>query len=375
MNRLMWTLPVALTALGIAGGGLLVWAGGSEPARAAVETGLPVVTVVRVQPGPIALTVRGTGAIEPDAEVQLAAQVGGPVVWTAPDLRIGRSVEAGETLARLDTTAYEASVAEARSRVASAEQALRLEVGRGDVVQLEQRLIGAETTELAQRVPQLASATADLDAARANLAKAERDLAQTRIRAPFDGLLVAETLEKGAYVGTGATVGRVVGTERMRVELPVSRRAAEQLRVPGFNDDVGSPAVVRVPGAEGQRQATIVGFTGEVDASTRSVTLLVELENPLDVAFGPVVVPGTFVEVEMLGRAVEKAVRLPSSILEDGGTVWVVDAEGRLERVPVEVVWRDGDEVVVRGLGAESVVIRSHSAPLRGAAVQVEVAS
>ena len=374
MKRLTWTLPMLLAAIGVVGGAALVATGSSEPARAAVDAAGLTVTVMTVQAGDVPVAVHGTGVVEPAQEVQLASRVAGPVVWTADDLRPGRAVSEGETLARIDPTAFEASVADARSTVASAEEALALEDGKGRVATLEQELIGGEVTELARRGPQRASAQAKLAAAEATLAKAERDLSNTRIRVPFDGLLVEESVERGSYLGTGSAVGRIVGSETMWVELPVSAAKANQLQIPGYNAGEPSAAELRLVGTDGVREGEVVGLAGEVDATTRSVTVLVAIEQPLDPAYGPVMLPGSFVDVTVAGRGMPESVRLPNDALQDASSVWTVTQEGTLSRVPVEVLWRDGESVVVAGLpGTTHVVVDSSGPLLEGAVAHVEV--
>lgn len=374
MNRMAWTLPVLLAALGVVGGVVLVATGTSEPARAAVETPPLSVRVLPVEAGPVPVTVHGTGVVQPAQEVQLAARVAGPVVWTADDLRPGRLVTEGETLARIDPTAFEATVADARSNVASARESLALEEGRARVAGLEQELIGGEVSDLARRAPQQESAAAKLSAAQANLAKAERDLANTRIRAPFEGLLVEESVERGSYLGTGTSVGRIVGSEQMWVELPMAPAKAGQLQIPGYNATEGSAADVRVVGSVGVREGMVAGLAGEIDTATRSVTVLVAIDAPLDAGLGPVVLPGSFVDVTVVGRNLDDAVRLPSAALHDASTVWTVDPERTLARVPVEVLWRDDDSVVVGGLPDPAQVVLDSSGPLLdGAVVHVEV--
>ncbi|MEM6929893.1 MAG: efflux RND transporter periplasmic adaptor subunit, partial [Myxococcota bacterium] len=332
------------------------------------------VTVLDVASGDVPVSVQSTGTVEPAREVQLAARVSGPVVWTADDLRPGRRVDEGEVLARIDPTSFEASVADARSSVASAEEALALEASKGQVANLEQQLIGGEVSELASRAPQRASAEAQLSAARANLAKAERDLANTRIRAPFDGLVVEESVERGSYLGTGTSVGRLVGSETLWVELPMAPTKAGQLSIPGYNATQASPAQLSLVGGDGSREGYVVGIAGEIDATTRSVTVLVAVDAPLDASRGPVLLPGSFVNVTVAGRSLPDAVRLPGDALHDGSTVWTVTNEGTLSRAAVDVRWRERDSLVVSGLGERARVVVDSTGPLiEGAVAHVEV--
>ena len=81
--------------------------------------------------------------------------------------------------------------------------------------------------------------------------------------------------------------------------------------------------------------------------------------------------PGDFVTVEIEEPPLERVVRLPSSALDAGGRVLVLDAEERLEERPVTLLRRQGDDVLVRApdLAGRSVV--AERTPLLGAGIKV----
>ena len=57
---------------------------------------------------------------------------------------------------------------------------------------------------------------------------------------------------------------------------------------------------------------------------------------------------GLFVEAEIAGRELAGVFVLPAAAVRDGDTVYVVDAEDRLQGRSVEVVRRDRERAVVR---------------------------
>ncbi len=56
------------------------------------------------------------------------------------------------------------------------------------------------------RIEDIAISHADLEAARAKVAQAERQLGDAELKSPSDGIILTRVLEPGAIVGTGATV-------------------------------------------------------------------------------------------------------------------------------------------------------------------------
>ena len=81
--------------------------------------------------------------------------------------------------------------------------------------------------------------------------------------------------------------------------------------------------------------------------------------------------PGDFVTVRIEEPPLEQVVRLPASSLGPDGNVLVLDEENRLETLPVTVMRRQGDDILVRGdalPGARVVVERT---PLLGEGIKV----
>ena len=66
----------------------------------------PFVETAGVTAGSGAIPVRGAGIVKPSAEIDLAPQVGGRVVWVDPGFRSGGRVEAGQVMFRIDEADY-----------------------------------------------------------------------------------------------------------------------------------------------------------------------------------------------------------------------------------------------------------------------------
>ena len=81
--------------------------------------------------------------------------------------------------------------------------------------------------------------------------------------------------------------------------------------------------------------------------------------------------PGDFVTVEVTEPPLNYVIRLPSSALDAAGEVLILGEEDRLQVRPVQLLRRQGDDVLVRApdlLGAEIVAQRS---PLLGVGIKV----
>lgn len=362
-------MPAGIVLGALLCGGALAMSRPSSPARTAEAPQRTAVTVVGVERGAVPLQLTVVGEVAAARDVPLASEVSGPLVWVAEGLHAGQAVRANEVVARIDPVPYQAQVAAAEATLADARQALALEVGSGSVAALEARLVGpvpGADEALVRREPQRAAAEAAVRSAEAALADARRQLDRTRLRAPFDALLAEESLDPGRLVTASTELGRWVGTDAAEITV----RVAPQV-LPWFADG-GVDARVRPQGSSDDRPAERVVATGVVDPTTRTAALMVRVERPYDAEAGPVLLPGSFVEVTLSGGTLPDASRLPVTALVDGGAVWTVDGEDLLHKVPVEVVWRSGDEVVIAGLdGVTAIVARPTGTLLDGQAVRV----
>ena len=72
--------------------------------------------------------------------------------------------------------------------------------------------------------------------------------------------------------------------------------------------------------------------------------------------------------VEIEGRKLTDVIALPSRLLRDGNTVWVLSEGGTLEIRPVEIAFTERDRIFVsRGITAGDMIVTSDlGAPVAG---------
>lgn len=133
--------------------------------------------------------------------VELSPRVSGIVRQV--EVSAGDSVKKGQSLLALDDTLYAARVSESRAAVARCTEEVadaKRELGRTQ--ELYERTVIA-TSELDQARLRHARAKAQLDAAQAHLKAEQKNLADSRLRAPFDAVVVARLVEPGQHVAVG----------------------------------------------------------------------------------------------------------------------------------------------------------------------------
>ncbi|MDZ7385570.1 MAG: efflux RND transporter periplasmic adaptor subunit [candidate division KSB1 bacterium] len=164
---------------------------GSQSARKkAVE-----VTVAPVKRGTITQVVSGSGKVQPELKVNIAAHVAGKIVELP--VREGQQVRRGQLLVRLEKEQYQAAVERARSTLKSARANLtktRAEYERAKEL-YAQKLTSLAQLQTAEAALMLAES--EVEQAQASLNQAEDNLDKTTITSPIDGTVIKLNKEVG----------------------------------------------------------------------------------------------------------------------------------------------------------------------------------
>jgi RND family efflux transporter MFP subunit len=295
----------------------------TEPVTTVGPENIAVAALTELRSGP---TVSGT--LEPLEAATVRAQVAGPVLQTRA--QEGARVKRGELLATLDDTAVRDAWLSARSAVRSAETALELAHRNRERAE---RL--AEAGAISERDLETArldatNAEGSLADARARLAAAGKQLEDTRVRAPFDGIVSERQADAGDVVQVGAALYTIVNPRRLQLEAGVPVTDVARLKV-------GTPVEFSVTGDDRRVTGRIDRINPVVDPATRQVRIYASIPNP-DQAF----VAGVFAEGRVATDS-KRAVAVPLTAIDNRGTTPLVHRvkEGRVVEMPVQLGVRD----------------------------------
>lgn len=303
----------------------------ADPADVTLEAKPPVsVVAIKSTAKPVArgIVLRGkTGAFR---SVDVKAETSGTVI--SQPLRKGTLVADGELLCKLDPGTREATLAEARARLAEAEANNKVSST------LVERGYAAETTAIAR--------VAALEAAEASVKRALKEMEQLEIHAPFAGLLESDAAEFGALLQPGATCARVIQLDPIKLV-----GFATELQVRGL--ELGNPAGARL--IDGTKVVGKISFVSRsADPQTRTFRVEVTVPNT-DLAIRD----GSSAEI-YIALAGETGHLLPQSALtlDDEGRLGVrIVEEGLAEFRPVTIVNESSEGVWLTGLGDAADVI------------------
>lgn len=277
------TLVISLIALLVLAGAMLaVRGGGAKPsspngatATANAPAGAALIEllqseVVAAAPRDLQLLLPLSGGLRALNQASIGAKVGGEVREVL--VREGESVRAGQVVARIDATEYEARAAQARGQMLASrgqyENARQTFERNRSLV--DRGFISGTAFDKFQS--ELDVAKANLDAAEAGLAVARKSLADTVVKSPLDGMVAVRSVQPGEKVSPDSPLLQVVDLRTLELEGPVPMGDVGRVTI-------GQTVQLEVEGA-GEFEGKLVRINPAVTEGTRSIMVYVRVDNP-----------------------------------------------------------------------------------------------
>jgi RND family efflux transporter MFP subunit len=289
-----------------------------------------------------------SGSLTPELAAKVRAEVGGSV--TEVDVDAGQAVRKGAVLGRIDDTALRDAWLSARAALRSAESNARLAARNGERAARLNRAGAVADRDLEQAEANATAAEGQVADARARLTTAEKQLAKTVVRAPFDGVVAEVNVSEGDVLQSGGQMFSVIDPRTMRLEASVPAEDVGAVKV-------GTPVRFGVTGYGDRRfTGTITRVSPAVDPATRQVKVVVALPNA-----ERTLVAGLFAEGHVASDRHEGIV-VPRAAVDTRGLrpVAVRLRDGRTERVEVQLGLADqaSERIeVTQGLGAGDTLL------------------
>lgn len=321
------------------------------PEQIVEEKIVPIIDVINVEQKTVSLNLPSYGVVTPKNKTQLVTEVKGRLLTISPNFVAGGVVTKGEQLAVIEPSDYEADLSQAQASLAQAQAALEEEVARGEVAKNDWKgYDGGLPPELGLRVPQLKKEQANVKFAEATMARAQRNLERTIIRAPFEGIIKVRNVDLGQYVTLGTNLGELYDTRIAEVRLPLANNDLAYLESVD-NPDTQVTLSASLAGKNVTWTGNIVRSEGVIDAENRMVYLVAEIKDPyLRESHQAGLLPlkyGSFVTAVIKGRTVEGIVELPRHIVRNG-QVAIVSADNVVEVRDVNIVRTDVNSVYIK---------------------------
>jgi len=312
------------------------------------------------------------GTVKARRRAKLSPQIGGLVVGLPH--RKGEAVTAGELLLKLDDKVQRAQLAlatrelaaarfRAEEACAAAELAAR-ELDRGKALAQEGIISPQNLDLLASRQEQsqaaCVAARALVEQAQAGLELAQAQLALTELRAPFAGILAEVATEVGEWI-TPAPPGvpippvlDLLDPSSLYVAAPIDELDVARVRL-------GQAVRITVDPRPGVVFAGVVSrlaaYIQDVAEQNRTAEVEVSFAPGQDLAG---VLPGASADLEILISRKERALRIPTSAVGEGGKVLVLERGKLVLRTvrPGLTNWQFTEVIEGLSLGEEVVISR-----------------
>jgi RND family efflux transporter MFP subunit len=392
------------------------------PVQATIQETPKLVRSIAVPQLDVIPKASGFGTVRPSRSWEAVAQVKGKIVEKNARLQKGAILEAGTQLLKIDPTDYQLAIAQTEADIQAAEAqllelqakerntraSLRIEqealtlgekelerkrsligkggISRSDLDTQERTLLAQQQSVQTQKnslnlIPSERSLLeAQLARYQVQLQTAHRNLAHSEINLPFTGRISEVNVEQDQYVREGEilTIADDLQSAEVEVQIPIERMSdlfysGQTIDVLGSNQqdlanrlDISAGVHLEEGALSASWQARFARMSDTLDTKTRTVGVIVEVDNPYDQVqpgIRPPLVKGLFVEVLLAGKPRLDSLVIPRSALHDD-KVYLINQDNRLEIRPVKISLTQPEYLVVsEGLSAGDRIVSSDLIP------------
>ncbi len=298
--------------------------------------------------GPLSDAARGLGVLMPDEEVDLSFETSGKI--TAIYFKDGVYVKKGTLLAKVNDNILQAELKKLETQVPLAKD----RVYRQGAL-LEKDAVSQEAFE---------QVTTELDKLNADIELVRARIAQTELRAPFDGMIGLRQVSEGMYATPSTVVVKLTKISPLKVDFSVNERYVNRIG-PGTNitftiqDDLNT------------YKASIYAVESKVDPETHSLQARATYPNP-----GGRLKPGMYAAINIKISEIHDALVLPNEavIAEMGRDIVFLYKSGKAKQTVITKGLRTEVRVqALSGVSAGDTLITTGVMQLRdGMAVTID---
>ncbi len=317
--------------------------GGQDRAMAMTRPGGPQALNVNgflIVPTQLNELIYSSGTLLPDEEVDLSFETSGKIVGIY--FTEGTRVKKGDLLAKINDKPLQAQLLKLQ-----AQEKLSREVEFRQRSLLEKDAISRESYD------QVAT---ELQALEADIQLIQARIAETELRAPFDGIIGLRMLSEGSYATPSTRIVRLVKVKPLKIEFAIPEKYAGQLK-PGF------PIEFKIEGKQEVFRASVYAIDPKIDINTRTVVVRALYPNRNEE-----LKPGRFTSITLLLSRIDNAIAIPTEALipEMEGEKVFVYRSGKAEPVRVSIGLRTEAQIqIVEGLKFGDTLLTSGILQLR----------
>jgi len=284
-----------------------------------------------------------TGDILPAEEVNLTFETSGKVV--AIYFTEGAYVKKGTVLAKINDAPLQAQLKKLETQVKLAE----------DRVYRQQTLL--ERDAVSQEAYQ--SVLTEYNKLQADIELVKAQIAQTELRAPFDGVIGLRQLSEGAFASPGTQIATLAKVSDLKIEFSVPETYSRDIHK-------GTPIEFTLTDDQGRDKtfrANVYAVESGINRATRTLTVRALYHNA-----GNQLLPGRYVSVKIMKDEIPDAISVPSEAIipEMGENLVYLYKSGKARPVIIDGGIRTANRVqALSGVKAGDTLIISGVMQLR----------
>jgi len=257
-------------------------------------------------------------------------------------VREGDTVHAGQIVARMDVTEFQARVDQARGTLNAARAQLDIATKNRDNNRtlVEKGFISKNAFD--NSASQYASAEANVEAAKGALDVVQKLVNDTVIRSPITGVVAMRYVQAGEKVSADNKLLDIVNLQKMELEAAVPTNDIT-------NVSMGQRVTLRIEGLPQTIEGKVVRINPATQSGSRSVLVYVQITNPQNQLRS-----GMFAEAQLIVKTKAGVLALPQNAIRkdgNGAYVYVVEADVLARKtVTIGMSGRSGDDYMTEVL-------------------------
>jgi len=342
INKIKRVNPIVLLLVGTFFIISLLRATKDEPVMLVIEEKSWPVSVIEAQYDDVNPTLALFGEVITSRRSELRALVGGQVIEVGENFKEGAVVKKGELLLKIDDFEYGNSVIE---------ETAKLEVMNRDLERADELFKQGSISEQFRDNALLEKTQQELV-----LSESEKDLRDTELFAPFDGVINDVQATLGKQVSTfNDKIGEIIDIKNMEVRFSISKAQYGRL----LEDEsaiVGR--AIEMKWTVGQRDlifdAYISRVGAEITSNTGGVNIFanIELDNDQETPLRP----GAFVRLRMPDKTYKSVISIPETAVYEDEYIYIIKDQ-RLKKAVIVISGYDQSNVLIQP--AEELMIQN----------------
>lgn len=290
------------------------------------------VNAMILKPDNLTETIREKGLLIPDEEVDLSFETSGKI--TEIHFNEGSNVRKGQLLAKVNDKPLQAELKKLKAQVPLAQ----------DRVFRQKALLAKDA--VSQEAYE--SVNTELDKLMADIELTESRIAQTELRAPFDGIVGLRLVSEGTYASPSTIVTRLTKISPLKVEFSVGEAYVNNIKA-------GTPITFTFDNDLSTYGATVYAVESNLDKVTLTLKARALYPN-----VGGRLKPGLSTNIEIRLQEIKNTIVVPSlsTIAEMGRDIAYIYKEGKAHQVTLKKGMRTAASVqVLNGLSVGDTLL------------------